>query len=96
LIYFIQAGSAGPIKIGMSRDFDRRLTVLSCAHYRRLRVLGLVDATSGLEGEIHSLFSDIRMRGEWFRPEAWLLAFIRKVSTLEYGPAPKPKPKGGK
>jgi len=71
MIYFIQAGENGPIKIGKSDDPDRRLKDLQTAHYEELRILwvehedpGPVDQEKGY----HAFYESDHIRGEWFSP----------------------------
>lgn len=43
MIYFIQAGESGPIKIGVALDPCKRLAELQTGHYEGLRIIGLMD-----------------------------------------------------
>jgi hypothetical protein len=67
-VYFIQAGEAGPIKIGKSDDPVARLRSLQTAHHQRLILLGTVRGGEPLEKELHRLHEKDRLLGEWFRP----------------------------
>lgn len=76
-VYFIQAGEAGPIKIGRSRDDPRqRLSALQTAHYETLRLLGVLQSDPEGEARLHEQFANLRIRGEWFRPGPGLLTLI--------------------
>lgn len=69
MIYFIQAGHNGPIKIGFSSRPRKRLRQMQTANARPLRLLGTIPTTSkGLEAEIHHTLRKHKRRGEWFRP----------------------------
>lgn len=77
-VYFIQCGDGGPIKIGIAKAVNERLADLQVANPYELRLLGYVptDDAEALEGRLHGQFYQLRIRGEWFRPEAVLLDFI--------------------
>jgi hypothetical protein len=74
IVYFIRSGTDGPIKIGKASDVMRRLSGLQSAHAEELRLLATTRAVT--EDELHQRFAHLRMRGEWFRAEPELLAFI--------------------
>jgi len=73
MIYFIQAGENGPIKIGKSDDPERRLAQLQTAHYEELKILWVEYETPGPikdeERQLHLSYEDDNIRGEWFKPE---------------------------
>lgn len=83
-VYFIQAGEAGPVKIGTTRDPQKRLRMLQCAHPDVLELrLAVPEADEVL---FHQRFSHLRIRGEWFRFEGTLRAFLRSPEpTAEVG-----------
>lgn len=66
-VYFIQAAENGPVKIGVADDPVKRITALQTAHHENLRLIRLLDGDSELEKVLHRRFSDIHVRGEWFR-----------------------------
>lgn len=69
-VYFIRDG-LGHIKIGMSNDVQSRLAELQTAnpmdleYYRGLKFKNISDARKA-EKELHKMFRDVRLRGEWF------------------------------
>lgn len=65
-IYFIQSGSSGPIKIGMSNDPRRRLEQLQTAHLMPLTLIGMTPGGRREERRWHKRFSELRITGEWF------------------------------
>lgn len=71
MIYFIQAGVDGPVKIGFSKSsagvYMRRRT-MQTGHYERLRLLSLVEGDRDDERALHEFFASDRLEGEWFRP----------------------------
>jgi len=79
MIYFIQIGTSGPIKIGRSDNVYRRLKGLQGANPQELRLLGVIPE----ELELHCEFADIRMRGEWFECDDRLLQLIERYTFSE-------------
>lgn len=76
-VYFIQSGHAGPIKIGYSTNpVQQRLAALQTGHPEPLRVLAEVEGDRSVEADLHQRFRRHRMKGEWFRPDPELIAFI--------------------
>jgi hypothetical protein len=76
VVYFVQAISGGPIKIGVSRNLGSRLASLQGAHAEQLVVLRTIRGTIREEAFLHRKFAALHMSGEWFRPDTTLLAFI--------------------
>lgn len=76
VVYFVQMGDDGPVKIGYTqRDkLKARLSVLQTGSPYPLRLRRLVTATRDTERAAHRFFADLRMRGEWFWPDPDLLA----------------------
>lgn len=84
-VYFIDDGEA--IKIGFSVSPQHRLIALQTGHPRALKVIGRVSVKVIGENAIHRKFRHLRVRGEWFRPDPELLAFIEEVQRR---PVPTP------
>lgn len=72
-IYFVQAGSEGPIKIGIACDPRQRFFVLQSANPTELLPLGRYLGTPAEEKRLHAEFAAHRIRGEWFEPTRALL-----------------------
>jgi hypothetical protein len=68
LIYFIQAGRTGDIKIGWTKtDAGKRLKELQTGNSKRLRVLGFIpESDRDDEKALHKRFREFRQSGEWF------------------------------
>jgi predicted transcriptional regulator of viral defense system len=79
VVYFIQQGESGPIKIGTTvfALLDGRLKRLQTGSPYPLRLLGVVEGSYDLERRLHEQFSACRLEGEWFRADASLLQFVR-------------------
>lgn len=80
-IYFLQAGVGGPIKIGRATDLQSRIDGIQTGNHEKLTLLVAVTGQRMSETDIHALFDHLRIHGEWFRPEADLLAFIEEVKA---------------
>jgi len=84
MIYFIQQGNAGPIKIGFSQNsetFKKRLTNMQIANPDNLNLLKTIEGSRSLEFRLHDSFQEFLVRGEWFKPSDKLLAFIQNPNT---------------
>ncbi len=76
MIYFIQNGIDGPIKIGTADDPVARLRDMQVSNPVKLRLLATLEGSYKEEKEIHLEFGILRMRGEWFLPDKRLMKFI--------------------
>ncbi|UXZ57051.1 GIY-YIG nuclease family protein [Curtobacterium sp. Arg-1] len=85
VVYFIQQGSSGPIKIGCSRNLTSRLNSLRTSSSEPLHVLGTVPGGFELERQMHQALDAFRLNGEWFTPSLKVLRLIRK--QLELSPS---------
>lgn len=72
-VYFAQAGEGGPVKIGQTRQLERRIHALGTASAEPIKLLGKVPETWLSEQRLHNLFAPVRVRGEWFEPHPRLL-----------------------
>lgn len=71
MIYFIQAGDGGPVKIGFCRTragVRRRLKGFQTSHAQELYLLGVHPGDLDDEQALHRAFRAAHIRGEWFRP----------------------------
>lgn len=73
MIYFVQAGRHGPIKIGAARDVARRLVKMRVDNHVDLHVLGVMDGDFRAERRLHQRFHEFRLFGEWFKAAAPIL-----------------------
>lgn len=78
MIYFIQIGRHGPIKIGYTakRRVSHRKGNLQTANPCRLRVRLCMGGDENREAVLHRFFAYAHIRGEWFRPAPQLLDYI--------------------
>lgn len=78
-VYFVRAGTLGPIKIGFASDVRKRLRALQTASAQQLRIIGTIDGQLRDEAAMHKQWAHLRMGGEWFRAEDELLDFVRSI-----------------
>ncbi|MGA2160286.1 MAG: GIY-YIG nuclease family protein [Dehalococcoidia bacterium] len=78
MIYFVQSGKAGPIKIGYTAkdDVKIRINTLQTGCIEPLNLLGVMAGTELQEKALHQFFHAYRIRGEWFQPHPKLLMYI--------------------
>jgi hypothetical protein len=77
-IYFAQAGTGGPVKIGFTSGHPaRRIRTLQDACPYELIWIGCMPSIARGEEQIHRQFAREWMRAEWFLPSENLLEFIR-------------------
>lgn len=87
MIYFIQAGDDGPIKIGYAaRSVERRIAVLQAGNHRTLHIRRVVEGNRLTETWLHRHFAAHRIDREWFRPCDTMLT-IDPPSAAELPPA---------
>ena len=85
-VYFIQTETTQFIKIGRAADPCKRFLALQTAHHEKLILLGVVDTFA--ERQLHVMFKEDHVRGEWFRPSEKLLTFIKETARFVALPAP--------
>lgn len=74
LVYFVQQGRDGPVKIGTAADPESRLFELQIGNPRELRLVAAVGGGLPLERELQRKFAGGLIRGEWFAPDTIGLA----------------------
>lgn len=78
-IYFVEAH--GYIKIGFTRDLDRRVSVLDQVFPEPIILLHHIPGTTRTEMELHRKFAHLRVRGEWFRKAPDLMDYIEQIKS---------------
>lgn len=77
LVYFVEAGRGGSIKIGWTQDLDRRIAELQTANAKKLYVLGSVAGTLDDESAFHARFAHLRLEAEWFENSSEIRDFLQ-------------------
>lgn len=84
MIYFMQDGDKGPIKIGFTNNHPiKRLQAIKPKCTNGLCFLKIVEGDQQREKELHKLFWRLRIKGEWFKPHEALLSFINNQEATE-------------
>ena len=81
MVYFVQRGENGPIKVGFvaaNRSMERRLIELQVGSAEPLYLLAaLPRAGRQTEKKIHAALASDRMQGEWFENSSTIRKLIR-------------------
>jgi len=75
-IYFILVGDF--IKIGWSSNFSKRIWHMRTAFPQEPKLIGILAGTQRQERIVQRHFADCRARGEWFKRDQKLLAYIEE------------------
>lgn len=78
-VYFARAGRGKRVKIGTTVNVSGRMTGLAHPLVGKLNVLAIIDGGFDVENQMHRRFAEYRIKGEWFRLEGTLAAFIAKL-----------------
>lgn len=81
VVYFIQMGEDGDIKIGTTANIHQRFRTLQTACHKPLRVLAMLRGGAELEEQMHRRFAHLRTHLEWFRPGEDLMEFLVKIRS---------------
>lgn len=81
-IYFITDGKF--VKIGISNDVNQRLKALQTANPRQLELLYSIKGDSLLEESLHGIFTNSRVKGEWFELDESIYSFINLFKLYDY------------
>jgi hypothetical protein len=83
LIYFVQVGKDGPIKIGYTANLSNRLSTLKTNNVEEMSLLQVLNGNKDFEKKFHKLFEKERIRGEWFYPSKRLLAVLAAIGSAK-------------
>lgn len=81
-VYFIQHGDGGPVKIGRSREPDKRIGDLQTGNPRELHLRHVIPGDIRVEKELHRRFWPARIRREWFGGPEYLAMIVAFASGL--------------
>lgn len=83
MIYFVQQGPGGPIKIGFtSKPIAKRLADIQVHSPHPVTLLALIDGDKSIEALWHERFAARRMKGEWFMYTPEFEVFCRSLGTV--------------
>ena len=75
-VYFVRAGYFGPVKIGFTINFKKRLPHLQTGCPEILRPMVVIKTNRKTEEAYHNMFRDDNIHGEWFHPTERILKEI--------------------
>lgn len=81
MIYLI-SHSNQYLKIGYSKNINKRICQLQVSSPVKLELLHLIDGDVSLEKELHLLFKDFRTNGEWFYYSDEILNYFKDKKCL--------------
>ncbi|MFW8602511.1 GIY-YIG nuclease family protein [Desulfobacterota bacterium M19] len=85
MIYVIEEGTNGPLKIGTTVDIEKRIKTLQAGNSKQLNVIMTFEGGPSLENKIHKALDKHRVPGtkEWFYRVDEVFSYIQKLSTIE-------------
>lgn len=81
VVYFIQAMSGGPIKIGYTKNISQRLATAQTHSPERLIVIASFAGGAAEEGALHWKLKAHRVGGEWYAPAPEVLAEVERITA---------------
>ena len=82
MIYFIQNGKNGSIKIGYTKNkksLESRIKTMQIGTPDELILIGTIIGNKKDEYDLHKKFHVCQIHGEWFNPDPNLLNFVSNV-----------------
>lgn len=94
MIYFIQCGHNGSIKIGYTdkKASIRMAAIQVCCPYE-LEIIGIMEGSYAEEQELQKKFKYIHIRGEWFQSDVSLLRYINGKEKITFSDLCEMEPK---
>jgi hypothetical protein len=81
-IYAVQLGSMPRVKIGFTKDVERRMPGIQTGAHEKLVLLHSVAGTTTHEAALKQRFEPYKTHGEWFRLEGDVAAWIEEGCPL--------------
>jgi len=85
MIYVIEEGLNGPLKIGTTVNLEERLKTLQGGNSKQLKIIMSFEGGSTLENKIHKDLAEFKIRknGEWFYRDEKVFSYLKKISPFE-------------
>lgn len=83
IVYFIQTGQYGNIKIGYTKYLAQRIKTLQTGCAENLQLLGFINGDKGKERALHKQFREYHIKGEWFKLNSELIEYINLHSEMQ-------------
>ena len=84
MVYFIQAGANGPIKIGASAVPQIHLDRLQQGNHEELKIVAEIPGEQNLEKKVRDDLKAFERGRKWFDATDEVLNYIEKVQLVEY------------
>ena len=84
MVYFIQAGANGPIKIGASTVPQIHLDRLQQGNHEALKIVAEIPGERNLEKKVQADLKAFERGRKWFEATDEVLDYIEKVQLVEY------------
>ncbi len=84
MVYFIQAGENGPIKIGASAVPQIHLDRLQQGNHEELKIVAEIPGERNLEKKVRADLEAFERGRQWFYPTDEVLDYIEKMQLIEY------------
>ena len=84
MVYFIQAGENGPIKIGASTVPQIHLDRLQQGNHEELKIVAAIPGERNLEKKVRADLEAFKRERQWFYPTDEVLDYIEKMQLIEY------------
>ena len=84
MVYFIQAGANGPIKIGASTVPQIHLDRLQQGNHEALKIVAEIPGERNLEKKVRRDLQAFERGRKWFEATDEVLNYIEKVQSVEY------------
>ena len=84
MVYFIQAGANGPIKIGASTVPQIHLDRLQQGNHEELKIVAEIPGERSLGNKVRADLKAFERERQWFNPTDEVLEYIEKMQLVEY------------
>lgn len=84
MVYFIQAGDNGPIKIGTSSVPEMHIDRLQQGNHEELRLIAEIPGERSLEKKVRADLKAFELGRKWFHATDEVLNYIEKIQLAEY------------
>ena len=84
MIYFIQAGDNGPIKIGASSSPREHVKILQQGNHQELNLIAQIPGDRSLEQKVRADLEEFERGRKWFDATDEVLDYIEKIQVVEY------------
>ena len=84
MVYFIQAGANGPIKIGASTVPQIHLDRLQQGNHEELKIVAEIPGERSLGMKVREDLKAFERERQWFNPTDEVLGYIERMQLVEY------------